>query len=73
MCFVVENYIYYLTSIIWGIIYIVHKHCYNPKLGSSYNLDKELSKKGEDDWLVKCKDTELYLLLYIHINYKETG
>ena len=49
MCFVVENYIYYLTSFIWGIIYIVHKHCYNPKLGSSYNLDKELSKKGEED------------------------
>ena len=76
MCFVVENYIYYLwylTSFIWGTIHVVHRYYYNPKLGSGYNLDKELSKKGENNQLVKCKDTGLYLLLYIHINYKKIG
>ena len=45
-------------------------HCYNPKLGSDYNLDKDLSK-SEEDQLVKCKDTSLYLLLYIPTNHKK--
>jgi len=35
--------------------------CYNPKLSSDFNLDKDLSKEQ----LVKCKNTELYLQLYI--------
>jgi len=45
--------------------------CYDPKLGLKYNLDKDLRKNDEDDQLVKHKDTELYLLLYIPINYKK--
>jgi len=36
---------------------------YNLKLGSSCNLGKGLSKNKEDDQMVKCKDTELYIYL----------
>ena len=31
-----------------------------------------MSKSEEEDQLVKCKDTELYLQLYIPIDYDET-
>jgi len=41
------------------------------KLGSGCNLDKDLSKSREDDQLVKYKDTEVYLQLYISKDYKE--
>ena len=44
---------------------------YDPKLGSSYNLDKDLSKREENDLLIKHRNTRLYLQLYISINYKE--
>ena len=44
--------------------------CYDPKLSSGYNLDKDLSKDKEDEQLVKCKNTGLYLQLYI-LNYHE--
>ena len=37
--------------------------CYDPKIGSGCNLGKDLSKSKEDDQLVKCKDTRLYLYL----------
>ena len=46
-------------------------YCYDPKLGSGCNLGKDLRKNGEDDQLVKHKDTELYLLLYIPSDHKE--
>ena len=39
--------------------------CYNSKLGLDCNSSKDLSKSREDNKLVKYKDTELYLLLYI--------
>jgi len=39
--------------------------CYNSKLDSGCNLDKDLSKDEEEDQLVKHKDTGLYLQLYI--------
>ena len=43
-------------------------YCYNPKLGSDYNLDKGLSKRRENDQFIKYNNnTELYLLLYINI------
>jgi len=45
--------------------------CYDCKLGSGCNLGKDLSKSRRDDQLVKCKDTGLYLLLYIPNNYEE--
>ena len=41
------------------------KICYNSKLGSGFNLGKDLRKNEGDDQLVKDKDTGLYLLLYI--------
>ena len=44
---------------------------YNPKLHLGCNLGKDLRKNENDDQLVKYKDTELYLLLYIPINYEE--
>ena len=47
-------------------------HCYNSKLGSGYNLNKDLSKSKEKDQLVKCKDTSLYLLLYISTDLENT-
>ena len=40
--------------------------CYNLRLGSGCNLGKGLSKSGEKSQLVKCKDTELYLQLYVN-------
>jgi len=44
---------------------------YDPKLGSGCNLGKDLSKEEEEDQLVKCKNTELYLLLYIYIPWEK--
>jgi len=41
------------------------EYYYNPKLDSDYNLGKDLSKRGENNQLVKHKDTGLYLQLYI--------
>ena len=41
------------------------KSCYVSKLGLGCNLGKDLSKREENDQLVKHKDTELYLQLYI--------
>ena len=35
--------------------------CYDLKLGSGCNSDKDLSKSEEEDQLVKYKDTEMYL------------
>jgi len=43
---------------------------YDSKLGSDCNLDKDLSKNGEDSQLVKHKDTGLYL--YLFINHEKT-
>ena len=40
-------------------------------LGSDCNLSKDLSKDKRDGQLVKYKDIELYLLLYILIDYEE--
>jgi len=40
------------------------------KLGSSYNLGKDLSKREYNDQLVKYKDTGLYLQLYINNHEK---
>jgi len=45
------------------IIWHLH-NCYISNLGSSCNLDKDLSKRGENDQLVKYKDTGLYLQMY---------
>ena len=42
------------------------------KLGLGCNLGKDLSKSKGDDQLVKCKDIELYLLLYIPNDYEES-
>ena len=39
------------------------KKCYNLKLGSDYNSDKDLRKNEGYDQLVKYKDTEIYLYL----------
>jgi len=36
-----------------------------------YNLGKDLSKNKKDDQLVKHKDIELYLQLYMSNNYEE--
>jgi len=44
--------------------------CYDPKLGSDCNLDKDLSKSKEDDQLIKCKDARLYLYLVTMIKEK---
>ena len=44
---------------------------YNFKLGSDCNLGKDLSKSKEDDQSVKCKDTVLYLQLYIPNNHEK--
>ena len=40
----------------------------NTKLGSDCNLGKDLRNDERDDQLVKCKDIELHLLLYIRIS-----
>ena len=45
--------------------------CYDSKLGSGYNWGKYLRKDRRNNQLVKCKDIELYRLLYISINYKK--
>jgi len=45
--------------------------CYDSKLGSDCNLDKDLKKDKKNDQLVKCKDTRLYLLLYIPIYHEK--
>jgi len=51
--------------------------CYDLKLGSGYNSGKDLSKNKGNDQLVKCKDTEMYLLYIYHTwvyesyNYRE--
>jgi len=50
---------------------VLERHCYNPKLGSGCNLDKNLSKSRRDNQLVNYKDTKLYLQLYIPIDYKK--
>ena len=47
------------------------KPCYNLRLGSGCNLDKNLSWEVGKDQLVKCKDTGLYLQLYISIVLEE--
>ena len=44
---------------------------YNPKLGSGCNLDKGLSKRRENNQLVKCKDTGSYLQLYKPKDHEE--
>ena len=44
---------------------------YDFKLGSSCNLGKDLSKRYGLSQLVKHKDTEQYLQLYIPINHEE--
>ena len=49
---------------------ISKQFCYDSKLDSSCNLDKDLSKSKKDDQLVKHKDTGLHLLLYIPTDYK---
>ena len=45
--------------------------CYDLRLGSDCNLGKDLSKDERNNQLVKCKDTKLYLQLYIPIDHKE--
>jgi len=35
-------------------------YCYDLKLCSGYNSDKDLSKNKGYDQLVKCKDTDMY-------------
>ena len=45
--------------------------CYDPKLGSGCNLGKDLRRDRWGDQLVKYKDIELYLLLYIPIDHKK--
>ena len=44
---------------------------YDPKLSSGCNLGKNLSKREDNDQLVKCQDIRLYLQLYISIDYKK--
>ena len=44
--------------------------CYNLRLGSGYNLDKDLSWEVGKNQLVKCKNIGLYLQLYISIDLK---
>ena len=46
-------------------------YCYNLRLGSGCNLGKDLSWEIEKSQLVKCKDTGLYLQLYIPKDYEE--
>jgi len=45
--------------------------CYISKLCSDCNLGKDLSKNEGDDQLIKYKDTGMYLLLYISIDYEK--
>ena len=55
----------YLLSLIYQVYY------YDLRLGLGYNLDKDLSKNKKNNQLVKHKNTEQYLQLYISNNYKE--
>jgi len=41
--------------------------CYNPKLGSDYNLNKDLSKIRVSDQLIKCKDIKIYNYIYLKL------
>ena len=45
--------------------------CYNPKLGLDYNLDKDLSKEGKNDQIIKYKDIDFYLQLFISNDYEK--
>ena len=49
---------------------MIYKY-YDLRLGSECNLGKNLSKDERNNQLVKCKDIELYLQLYIPIDHKE--
>ena len=40
-------------------------------MSSGYNLGKNLSKREEDDQLIKYKDTRLYIQLYISKDYEK--
>jgi len=53
------------------LIYTRRKYYYSPKLGLGCNLGKDLSKRGENNQLVKHKDTGLYLQLYIPSDHEE--
>jgi len=64
-------YIFRLWFVYNYIAYSKDHMYYDPKLGLDCNLNKGLSKDEEDDQLVKCKDTGLYLQLYISSDYKE--
>ena len=44
---------------------------YNPKLGLGGNSGKDLRETKKNEQLIKYKDTRLYLLLYILIDYKK--
>ena len=44
---------------------------YNFRLSSDCNLGKDLSKNKGNNQLVKHNNIELYLLLYISINYEK--
>ena len=55
----------FITCYLYGI------YCYNPKLVLDCNLGKDLRKNREDDQLVKHKDAELYLLLYIPSDHEK--
>ena len=44
---------------------VYEANCYDLKLGSGYNSDKDLSLKGRNNQLVKHRDTRLYLQPYI--------
>ena len=56
----------------WEIQFkIENTDCYDSKLGLDCNLDKDLGKKEKYAQLVKYKNTESYLQLYISNNYKE--
>ena len=57
---------YYYKSKSKSII-IELKRSFLTKLGLDCNLGKDLRNNERDDQLVKCKDIELHLLLYIRI------
>jgi len=48
-----------------------YQYCYNSKLDSDCNLGKDLKKNEGDNQLVKYKDIELHLLLYILIYHEK--
>jgi len=45
--------------------------CYDSKLSSDYNLGKSLSKKGDNNQLVKYKNIGSYLQLYLPKDYEK--